>query len=355
MLYQCVFLFPYSGAAGNYGLWDQQLSIKWVHDNIKAFGGDPNRVTIFGESAGAGSVTFQTIYPGNKGLFHRAIAESGSFAGPWSFNTRVDVHNYTNQFARQAGCLQNDSASIVNCLQTKSAQQIKTIMDGPLGDLGLYMWTPVIDNEFVFNEPVHLLTETFPSKSVEDMFLDVDLMIGVNSKDGFADFPRLNLTSLLGFNKSYIETKLIPEKVSEFPYTNKSIPESVNMAAVLEYTDWNHLDDVGSQVDRFADLITDYWFSVGAALTASRHAESPSRATYVYKFSTSPPRHLLPVIGSLDGPTVANHVDDLVFLFGPWFDDNVKVASMGNKTINDAVKSVGRMMITLFTNFAKSG
>ena len=265
------------------------------------------------------------------------------------------MRNYTYQFARQAGCLQQDSASIVTCLQTKSAQHIKSVMDGPLGDLGLYMWTPVIDDEFVFNEPMQLLTDKYPSKSVQEMFLGVDLIIGVNNKDGFSDFPLLNLMSLSGLNKTYIDTKLIPEKVKDFPYNNKSMTEAVIKAAVFEYTDWNHLDDLGRQVDRFADLITDYWFSVGASLTAQRHAENTSRATYVYKFSTSPTQHILPVIDSLDGPNVANHADDLLFIFGPWFDDHVKVANMGNETISEDVKAVGKMMITLFTNFAKSG
>ncbi|XP_052071092.1 carboxylesterase 1F-like [Mytilus californianus] len=65
-------------ALGNYGLWDQQMAIKWVHDNIESFGGDPNSVTIAGQSAGAFSVALQALNPANKGLFHRVIAQSGA-------------------------------------------------------------------------------------------------------------------------------------------------------------------------------------------------------------------------------------------------------------------------------------
>ena len=70
---------------GNQGLWDQHLAIKWVHNNIAAFSGNPEEVTIFGESAGGASVLYQAIYPGNQGLFKRVIAESGSPLGYWAF------------------------------------------------------------------------------------------------------------------------------------------------------------------------------------------------------------------------------------------------------------------------------
>lgn len=69
----------------NVGLKDQVLALRWVKENIQAFGGDPNNVTIFGESAGASSVHFHLLSLQSKGLFHKAVMQSGTSLCPWSY------------------------------------------------------------------------------------------------------------------------------------------------------------------------------------------------------------------------------------------------------------------------------
>lgn len=78
------FLCMDSGAPGNAGLQDQILALKWIQHNIAHFGGDPNRVTLFGFSAGSISAEILMLSPAAQGLFHHIIAQSGSVLSPWA-------------------------------------------------------------------------------------------------------------------------------------------------------------------------------------------------------------------------------------------------------------------------------
>jgi len=135
---------PAHPGSGNYGIEDQVAALRWVHKHIAAFGGDPTRVTVFGQSAGAISVCAHLASPLAAGLFQGAIMESGPCATP--LPTLESASELGERVAVGVGC--SDATDVPACMREKSAQEVADVLP-PDPTFGFnersILWWPNID------------------------------------------------------------------------------------------------------------------------------------------------------------------------------------------------------------------
>lgn len=148
----------------NAGLLDQRMAFRWIKENIQAFGGDPDKITIWGESAGAQSIAYHLhSYDGrDDGLFHQAIMESGSIVGAQV----QDLAYYTSpveNLTRTVNCY--TSANQLACLRNITSQQLYQARVSQV-------WNPLIDGDFLTAYPSTLMAE--------GKFIRIPLLIGAN-------------------------------------------------------------------------------------------------------------------------------------------------------------------------------
>lgn len=178
--------------SGNYGLFDQLEALQWVHRNIKVFGGDPDNVTLFGQSAGAGSVQTLISTPLSKGLIHRAIIQSGGgLTGIISPKTREE--------AEQAGLLlwKNSGAETLAEMRACPADKFQAMTQQL--EKGIRPYRPCIDGE--------LITATYDETAKAGKTLDIPYMIGYTSEDIAPDVMK----------KAAVEWSLLQESLGRQP------------------------------------------------------------------------------------------------------------------------------------------
>ncbi|KAF6287744.1 carboxylesterase 5A [Rhinolophus ferrumequinum] len=236
-------------APGNWAFMDQLAALTWVQKNIESFGGDPHSVTIFGESAGAISVSNLVLSPMANGLFHKAIMESGVAIMPFMKAPDEERNEDLQVVADICGCSTADSEALLQCLRAKPSQELLRI------NKKTKSFTPVVDGFFLPDEPITLLTQK--------AFNPIPSIIGVNNHECGYLLPMSEIPQILGGSNKSLALHLI--------HTILHFPTQYLYLLADKYFHNKH-----SQFEirnRFLDLLGDVFFVVPGLVTARCHRE----------------------------------------------------------------------------------
>jgi len=338
-------------APPNAGILDQRLALRWVQNNIMAFGGDPDRVTLFGESAGGVCVMAHMASPGSRGLFHQAIAMSGVWGEAPFLHKSKKPAEYTAMMAAGLGCAEGTtSLETIKCLQQKHPKQI-------LEEAGKFRtfeflpepFTPSVDSYMdnpVLPQPLHEVWE-------KESMPTVPLMIGGNKDDG--------VLLLLEFLKDETLYARVNENFStELPAIVLGVDpaaaaEDEGETATAEVLRNSYLPGDGNfSASAFKEMIrlfTDVHF-LAPIDKAVRDLSTKEGNVFYYNYQHKGSFTFPMAMGFLEDYGVS-HVDELFLMFKFAQVSNSWMGDLALQTDDDIKMS--RKLVQLWTNFAKYG
>ena len=298
------------GVSGNYGLEDQASALEWVQGNIEVFGGDPDRVTVFGESAGGMSILDLMASPLAAGLFDRAIVESGPFLDlglPLNTeNTLKQAEKTGEDIAKKLGC--DQAGDTLACLREKTPEELIQASSSDTQLFSPISLGPNVDGYVLPDNPSSLFAA--------GKQYDVPLLIGTNADEGTIFAPDI--------------TPQQYRLLLNFLYGNYA-------DAVYALYPAGTQPEVKPALD---NLITQMGFAASASFTAASMAKVNSPA-YMYQFTRIPRDPRAQTLGAFHGL-------EIVYVFG----NSDKV---GSEAMDPADLDLSRAMMDYWTSFATSG
>ncbi|XP_017213657.1 neuroligin-1 isoform X1 [Danio rerio] len=326
-------------AKGNYGLLDLIQALRWTSENIAFFGGDPLRITVFGSGAGASCVNLLTLShysEGNrwsnstKGLFQRAIAQSGTALSSWAVS--FQPAKYARMLAKKVGCNLKDTVEMVECLQKK---HYKELVEQDIQPARYHIaFGPVIDGDVIPDDPQILMEQ--------GEFLNYDIMLGVNQGEG------LKFVELIVDNENGVQANDFDYAVSSFVDDLYGYPEGKDIlreTIKFMYTDWADRHNPETRRKTLLALFTDHQWVAPAVATADLHSSFGS-PTYFYAFYHHCQTEQVPPWAD------AAHGDEIPYVFGLPMIGPTELFPC-NFSKNDVMLSA--VVMTYWTNFAKTG
>jgi para-nitrobenzyl esterase len=319
---------------GNYGLMDQQMALQWVKQNIAKFGGDPNNVTLGGQSAGSTSTAAAVISPASAGLFHRAIFQSGALLNVAPLEL---AEQRGTAFAEAAGC-PGSSASTAACLRALPAQQIMELQ-GTESANGPYVTGLMVDGT-VLPTSADSAWESgnFNHMPVMNGTVQDEANFGIGITEYFSGPPRAPLTDsgyvatitriysgpagAAGGPPNY-PTGTVDSVLAHYPLSNYATPQ-------LAY------DAVGSNVSacraRHLNQLISQWVP-----------------TYAYEFNYQDAPYYFPRMPGF--VPLAAHTIDIQFLFPHWHGGSLGI----RHPLNTAEQQLSDTLTDFWEDFARMG
>lgn len=322
-------------APGNAGLKDQIAALRWIKKNIAAFGGDPDNVTIFGQSAGATSVSLLLASEATNGLFKRAIVQSGSGIASWALNR--DPVWVASLITKELGYETNNPKEIYDILSKLPFEVL--VKTNPTRPLGIYLDTelihlPCIEKDIPGEEAA--LTD-LPYNLLMKKPKNVSVIYGSTSNEGLFIISKDTEETVAERDKRYLFASDV-----EFP--SEVIAETENTKARELYFGKERMSL--KNLMNVSSLIGHLYFEVPPILETEIALKNTDAAIYNYHFNYNGGRNFLKYLLGYQNEPGACHFDEMLYLFN---------GNIWPFPIKQKDQQMIDWMTKMWTNFAKYG